>query len=103
VIGNSVDPIELTFPSSHHASPNYGKHYTSEEVVELFKPSDSAVESVRVWLTNAGIASDRISQSANKQWIQFDGTIKELEGLLHTEYHVFEHERTGLQDVATEK
>jgi tripeptidyl-peptidase I len=51
----------------------------------------------------SGIAKNRISQSANKQWIQFDGSIKELEDLLHTDYHVFEHEKTGLMDVACEK
>jgi tripeptidyl-peptidase-1 len=72
-------------------------------VVNLFKPSDLAVDSVRLWLNKAGIADDRISRSANEQWIQFDSTISELEDLLHTEYHVFEHERTGLQDVACEK
>jgi tripeptidyl-peptidase-1 len=55
------------------------------------------------WLADTGIASARVSQSANQQWIQFDGTIQELENLLHTEYHVYEHKRTGLQDVACEK
>jgi tripeptidyl-peptidase-1 len=58
---------------------------------------------VTSWLTGAGIASDRISQSANKQWIQFNGTVQELGALLHTEYHVYEHEKTGLQDVACEQ
>ena len=71
--------------------------------MEIFKPSDSAVDSVQSWLTASGIAVDRISQSANKQWIQFDGNVKELEALLHTEYYVFEHERTGQQDVACDK
>lgn len=58
---------------------------------------------MKSWLTASGIAVDRISQSANKQWIQFDGSVKELEALLHTEYYVFEHEMTGLQDVACDK
>jgi tripeptidyl-peptidase-1 len=89
--------------SSHHASPNYGKHYTADEIVDLFKPSESSVDSVTLWLSDAGISSDRISQSANKQWIQFDSTIPELEDILQTEYHVFEHEKSGLQDVACEK
>lgn len=55
------------------------------------------------WLNVAGISNDRISQSANKQWIRFDGTVKELEALFHTKYHVYEHKKTALQDVACEK
>lgn len=95
--------VKLIKISSHPGSENYGKHYTADQVIDLFKPSEDAVEAVNSWLTNAGIAKDRISQSANKQWIQFDGNVKELEDLLHTEYHVFEHKRTGLQDIACEK
>jgi len=52
---------------------------------------------------SSGIAKNRISHSANKQWLQFDSSIKEIEDLLHTDYHVFEHEKTGLMDVACEK
>ena len=94
---------KLTNLSSRAGSPNYGKYYTADEVIELFKPTDSAVESVKSWLIDSGINTDRISQSTNKQWIQFDGSVQELENLLHTEYYVYEHEKSGLQDVATEK
>jgi tripeptidyl-peptidase-1 len=40
-------------------------------------------------LESAGI--DRISVSANKQWLQFDATALEAEQLLKTRYHFYEH------------
>lgn len=41
---------------SHPKSEKYGKHWTSEEVIEAFKPSDTTVESVKQWLNDSGIA-----------------------------------------------
>jgi tripeptidyl-peptidase-1 len=69
----------------------------------MFAPAASTVHAVKSWLLSAGIAEDRISQSANKQWMQFDGKIHELEGLLYTDYHVFENKKTNLESVACEK
>lgn len=80
---------------SRHDSPRYGKHYTSEEVVDLFAPAAEAVESIRSWLQSSGITAERISQSANKQWIQFDAKAHEAESLFKTKYHVYEHQGTG--------
>jgi tripeptidyl-peptidase-1 len=42
------------------------------------------------WLETAGIA-DRVSVSANKQWLQFDATTSEAEELFKTKYHIYEH------------
>lgn len=67
---------------SEHSSPKYGKYYTQEEIHDLFAPSEDSVSTVRDWLERSGIASDRISQSFNKQWIQFDAAISELEDLI---------------------
>lgn len=35
-----------------------------------------------------------------EQWIQFDAPVKEVEALLLTRYHIFEHLETGIQNVA---
>jgi hypothetical protein len=40
---------------------------TAEEVIALFAPPSFRVEAVVSWLTDAGISSERISHSANKQ------------------------------------
>lgn len=81
--------------SSDPESPNYGKHKTLEEVIELFKPSEDTIEKVFKWLITSGIARERITHSDNKAWLAFDATRKEAEDLLHTEYHEYEHLSTG--------
>ena len=92
-----------TTSRSHHASPNYGKHYTAAEVTDIFAPSAESVEAVRSWLVAAGIPAGKISQSVNKQWLQFDAKTDEVEELLKTEYHVYEHLQSGRTNIACDE
>ncbi|OPB46007.1 protease s8 tripeptidyl peptidase [Trichoderma guizhouense] len=71
---------------SHPSSSLYGKHWTLDEVVEAFKPSDDAVETVAAWLIKSGISKERITHSDNKVWLAFDATAAEVESLLNTKY-----------------
>ena len=80
---------------SDPASPNYGKHWTPEQVVEAFKPSEDTVSAVSDWLAGAGISLDRITHSDNKGWFAFHATAEEAEDLLMTEYHEYEDLDTG--------
>jgi tripeptidyl-peptidase-1 len=93
----------ITLLSSAHDSPRYGMHYSAEEVAELFAPAQSSVEVITEWLVSAGISAEKISQSANKQWMQFDAASHELEALLKTEYNLFEHSATGKVTVACDE
>ena len=86
-----------------HDSPKYGQHFTAEEVIDIFAPSPRTVDTVRNWLVGAGIEAQRISQSVNKQWLQFDATTAEAESLLHTDYYIYEHTASGKTNVACEK
>jgi tripeptidyl-peptidase-1 len=72
-------------------------------VVEIFAPSQETVDAINEWLISAGIAAEKISQSVNKQWIQFDASAEDLEALLHTKYHVYEHTETGKTAVACDE
>lgn len=65
-------------------SSNYGKYYTANEVIDLFAPAESAVDTVRAWLESSGIDAERASLSVNKQWLQFDARSSEAEGLFQT-------------------
>lgn len=76
-------------------SPNYGKHWTSEEVIEAFKPKDETVDAVRAWLVDSGINEKSITHSANKAWFAFHATARQMESLLHTEYHEYQDMQTG--------
>ncbi|KAJ6014201.1 hypothetical protein N7540_008792 [Penicillium herquei] len=94
---------ELLMQMSNPASSQYRKHMTESEIHDLFAPGQERVDNVRSWLESSGIASHRISQSTNKQWIQFDADADELERLLHTEYYIYSHANTGRSHVACRK
>lgn len=91
---------DLLMEVSHPESSRYGQYYTAEEIHDLFAPAQDAVDSVRDWLEGMGIAGHRISQSANKQWLQFDADAEEVENLLKTEYYIYEHQDSGKNHVA---
>lgn len=81
--------------SSDPWSANFGKHWTSEEVIEAFRPSQQTEDEVRNWLVDNGIPAARISHSDNKGWFAFYATAEEAENLLYTEYHEYEDSVTG--------
>ena len=80
---------------SNPNSQNYGKHWTPEKIAKAFSPAEESIESVNLWLREAGIDIARYSLSASRHWINIDATVEEVEDLLHTEYHVFEHALTS--------
>ena len=88
---------------SNPTSAKYGKHYTVEEVTDLFAPSESRVDAVRNWLVLSGIDADRVSQSVNKQWLQFDAKASEVEDLLKAKYHFYESEIHGKTSIACDE
>lgn len=71
---------------SHPFSPKYGQHWSSDEVIAAFRPSDESVDTVAHWLIEAGISKERLTHSGNKAWLAFDATVEEAEKLLHTQY-----------------
>ncbi|KAI0442323.1 subtilisin-like protein [Xylaria telfairii] len=114
VPANAILPMRIGLKQSnleagHHKlmdlsnpdSPNYGKHMSSQEVVDFFAPHESSIDTVRDWLQNAGISADRITLSANKQWIQFDAKTSEVEDLLFADFYIWEHSDGG-SDMSTE-
>ena len=62
-----------------------------------------SVDAVREWLQGSGIHMDRISQSINKQWIQFEASVAEVEELINTEYYHYEHYQTGKTNVGCDE
>ncbi|KAG4436952.1 hypothetical protein IFR05_007565 [Cadophora sp. M221] len=87
---------------AHPDSPNYGKHWTAEEVIRKFAPEQKTVDAVTEWLAGFGIDPKRITRSDNRGWLAFDAATEEAEGLLHTKYHLYEHESEGHMTTACE-
>lgn len=88
--------------SSDPKSSRYGNHYTLDEVTNLFAPSAATVEVVKSWIVDSGIREERISQSSNKAWLQFDASIEEMEQLLQTKYYYYEHISGGPKHIGCE-
>ncbi|KAF2207271.1 hypothetical protein CERZMDRAFT_71657 [Cercospora zeae-maydis SCOH1-5] len=82
-------------------SPNFGKFWTSEEVIEAFRPPTEAVNTVLDWLQASGIHRDNVTYSENKQWLVFDCTAEQAEGMLHTTYHEY-HDLQGRSLMGTD-
>lgn len=72
---------------SHPNSEKYGQHWSQEEVIAAFAPSEDTVDVVTQWLVGSGgIDRERIAYTDNKAWLAFDATAEEAEQLLMTEY-----------------
>lgn len=94
---------DLLMEVSDPSSARYGQHYSPEEVADVFAPSANAVETIREWLHDSGIDRKRVSQSWNKQWMQFDANARELGQLLNTKFYEHLHEPTGKTHVACDE
>ncbi|KAK4932151.1 hypothetical protein LTR49_001448 [Elasticomyces elasticus] len=94
---------EMLDAVSSPESASYGKHYSAESVADIFAPSANAVATVKAWLHTAGVEADRVSQSVNKQWLQFDAKTSEAEELLKAQYHFYEHGQTGKSSIACDE
>lgn len=55
------------------------------------------------WLTSSGISADRLTLSANKQWIQFDAAAHEVEDILFADFYIFTDATTGTKNVAVDE
>lgn len=82
---------ELLRDVSDPDSQNYGKHWTKQQVAEMFAPSKESVDIVKRWLGSSGITADRILHSRDSGWLTFNASVEEAENLLQTEYYTYDH------------
>lgn len=100
---NNLDNgMDLLMDVSDPDSPNYGKHWTPEQVAEKFAPTQDSVDAVTQWLVEAGVPADSIKTPKSKGWVEFQSTVGKLENLLHTKYNVFESRDTAKQFLGTD-
>jgi tripeptidyl-peptidase-1 len=69
----------------------------------MFSPKQETIDLVMEWLESEGISLSRAKLSAAKTWISFNATVTEVEKLLKTEYHVYEHGSLGHHYVACDR
>ncbi|GFP58602.1 tripeptidyl-peptidase sed1 [Trichoderma asperellum] len=89
---NNLDKgMDYLLAVSHPDSANYGKHYSSDQVVELFAPSEDSISAVKSWLVKSGVPASSITSSKSKGWLDFVTTSGQLESLLKTSYSTYDH------------
>ncbi|KAL6864652.1 subtilisin-like protein [Trichoderma novae-zelandiae] len=76
---------------SHPDSANYGNHYTADQVVDLFAPSEESISAVKDWLVNSGVPASSITTSKSKGWLDFTTTSGQLGSLLQTSFNTYDH------------
>ncbi|KAH7928646.1 subtilisin-like protein [Leucogyrophana mollusca] len=86
---------------SHPESPNYGNHWTADQVADRFAPSPESIKVVFDWLLNSGVGPERVKLSPYKGWVEVASTAKEAAGLLRTDYNVYAHD-SGKEHIACE-
>lgn len=91
--------MKISNPGSEH----FGQHWSHEEILKTFAPSQDTIDAVMGWLRAAGIGQDRIRSSRSSGWLHFNVTVQEAETLLKTGYHLYEHEITGQGHIACNK
>ncbi|CDO75343.1 hypothetical protein BN946_scf184966.g11 [Trametes cinnabarina] len=77
-------------------SPNYGKHWTPDQIKDAFRPSKESFEVVHSWLASDGVDRTRIELSDNGQYVRVNVSVAEAEGLLATEYYIYQQTRAAL-------
>ncbi|KAL0573252.1 hypothetical protein V5O48_008699 [Marasmius crinis-equi] len=84
---------------SRPQSRNYGKHWSHEQIISTFAPSNETTAVVLDWLDQNGFNSSRVQLSPSKGWVSVNATVEETETLLKANYYIFTHD-TGIQHIA---
>jgi hypothetical protein len=72
-------------------SASCGKHWSSEDMVRRFAPSDETVDIVLGWLIASGIGEEGIALGRSKGWIQVNIAMDEAEQVTNTEHNAYTH------------
>lgn len=84
---NAADLERVVLEVSTPGHPNYGMHLTRDEVRSYTAPSDTAVDSVSIWLRDNGIES-----SFDNDWVTFSTTVERANTLLDTKFDWYQYE-----------
>ncbi|KAG6211710.1 hypothetical protein E4U50_002108 [Claviceps purpurea] len=95
--------MDLILKVSDPDSPDYGKHYTADQIINLFAPKQETIDAVKAWLVESGVPADSISLSKSRGWLMFNSPVNKLESLVKADYHVYEHVQSRSEHIGTEE
>lgn len=85
----STAAVQALQDVSDPTSAKYGQHWTSQQVVQLFKPSRDQIRDVASWLNTSGITATSILLSYDQTKLYFNTTIGQAEQLLSAQFHEY--------------
>ncbi|GJJ07192.1 hypothetical protein Clacol_001392 [Clathrus columnatus] len=93
--GGIDEVIRHLYEVSDPAHIRYGQHLSKEEVDELISPTEETTATVSEWLQSHGIHYSDCYASSAGDWLQLTVPISKAETMFNTQYHIFQHEKTG--------
>ena len=75
------------YETSDPDHPKYGKHLSREAAKALLSPSHEARDSVKRWLSDAGVPDHHVRDKG--EWLHIRTTVENAEGMLSTRFSVF--------------
>jgi tripeptidyl-peptidase-1 len=83
---------------SNPSSPNFGKHWKSNQVAKHFAPPSRVVKSILTWLEQSGISGIKVSNDASH--VSFETDIQQAEYLLRAQYFFIEGSSDKISEVS---
>ncbi|KAM5532597.1 hypothetical protein V8D89_013723 [Ganoderma adspersum] len=81
-------------------SPNYGRHWTPQQVLDTFRPRQDSVDVVTSWLSSElGLDSHSLGLSPGRDVINLNTTAAEAERIFDTEYNVYRSHDDGSEHI----
>lgn len=91
----NIDGLQAALDDiSDHASPNYGKWLSKEQIHAFTSPTEEAVDAIRSWLKAAGVQDDAISHPS-PDWIHVSVPVSTADQLLQANYGVYNDDVLG--------
>ncbi|KIY52319.1 subtilisin-like protein [Fistulina hepatica ATCC 64428] len=84
--------LELSLEeASNPDHERYGKHLSKNEVERLVAPHPLSASLVNDWLSSHGIDKKEVTRSPSGDWIKISLPVVQIEQMIGTEFHVWEH------------
>ena len=88
---NTHRVADILYSVSDPKSPDYGKHWSSQQIADFFAPHEETILGVKNWLQEEGFEDDRYRLTNSKGWIELKVSATEAERLLDTQFHEYRH------------
>ncbi|KEF58384.1 uncharacterized protein A1O9_06310 [Exophiala aquamarina CBS 119918] len=95
-IGLRPNNVELLKQHLHEVVSNpdhyrYGQHLSQQDVKSLMQPTEETSRLVQLWLEENSIDISKCDYSSSGDWVSVTLPVSEVETLLDTKYHVYQH------------